>query len=123
MKQLILLAAFFGATGVALGAFGAHGLGDLLEANGRTETFRTGTLYHLIHALAILGAAWVFSQFDSQFAMWAGYAFVAGILFFSGSLYILSIFDIGIMGAVAPIGGTAFILGWIFLGVAAWQSA
>lgn len=122
MQQLILLAAFFGATGVALGAFGAHGLSDLLEANGRLETFRTGTQYHLIHAVALLAAAWVASQYgDNQYGLWAGYAFVAGILFFSGSLYILSIFDIPIMGAVAPIGGVAFILGWIFLGVAAWQ--
>jgi uncharacterized membrane protein YgdD (TMEM256/DUF423 family) len=53
--------------------------------------------------------------------LWAGYAFVAGILLFSGSLYILSIFDIGIMGAVAPLGGTAFIIGWVLLGVAAFQ--
>jgi uncharacterized membrane protein YgdD (TMEM256/DUF423 family) len=124
MQQLILLAAFLGATGVALGAFGAHSLSDLLEANGRMETFRTGILYHLIHALALLGAAWVASQYSAnQFGVWAGYAFVAGILFFSGSLYILSIFNIPIMGAVAPIGGIAFILGWVFLGVAAWQSA
>jgi uncharacterized membrane protein YgdD (TMEM256/DUF423 family) len=123
MQQLILFAAFFGATGVTLGAFGAHSLSDLLEANGRMETFRTATQYHLIHAVALLGAAWVASQYDNQFGLWAGYAFVAGILFFSGSLYILAIFDIPIMGAVAPIGGVAFILGWIFLGVAAWQGA
>ncbi|MEL6309452.1 MAG: DUF423 domain-containing protein, partial [Chloroflexota bacterium] len=54
---------------------------------------------------------------------YAGWAFAIGILFFSGSLYILSIFDISIMGAVAPIGGTAFIIGWVLLGVAAFQSA
>ena len=122
MQQLILLASFFGATGVALGAFGAHGLSDLLEANGRLDTFHTGTLYHLVHVLAILGAAWVLSQYDNQFAVWAGYAFAIGILLFSGSLYILAIFNIPIMGAVAPLGGIAFILGWIFLGVVAWQS-
>lgn len=122
MQMLLLLAAFFGATGVALGAFGAHGLSALLEANGREETFRTATIYHLVHAVALLGLGILAMQIDNQMLIYAGYAFVAGILFFSGSLYILSIFDIRIMGAVAPIGGTAFIIGWILLGVAAWQS-
>ncbi len=121
MQQLIILAAIFGALGVALGAFGAHGLSAVLEANGRTETFRTGTLYHLVHAVVLLGAGLFSTQVDSNLTLWAGYAFVAGILLFSGSLYILSIFDIGIMGAVAPLGGTAFIIGWVLLGVAVFQ--
>jgi uncharacterized membrane protein YgdD (TMEM256/DUF423 family) len=122
MQQLIILAAIFGALGVGIGAFGAHGLAATLEANGRGETFRTATLYHLIHALALLGAAWVSTQFDSQFVIYAGYAFVAGILLFSGSLYVLAIFNIGIMGAIAPLGGLAMIAGWILLGVATLQS-
>jgi len=122
MQTLLLMAAFFGMTGVALGAFGAHGLSAILEANGREETFRTGTLYHLIHALALFGLGILATQIDSQVLTYAGYAFVAGILLFSGSLYILSIFDIRIMGAVAPFGGTAFIIGWILIGVAAWQN-
>ena len=121
MQMLLLLAAFFGASGVAIGAFGAHGLSAILDANGREASFRTGTLYHLLHALALLGTGILLSQIDSQLLVYAGYAFVAGIIFFSGSLYILSIFDIGIMGAIAPIGGTAFILGWILIGIAAWQ--
>lgn len=123
MQVLLILAAFFGATGVALGAFGAHGLAAIFEANGRAETFRTGTIYHLVHAVAILAVALLMRDIDSSFLQWAGYAMALGILFFSGSLYILSIFDIRIMGAVAPIGGTAFIVGWILLGVAAWQSS
>ena len=121
MQQLIILAAIFGALGVGIGAFGAHGLAARLEAHGRTDTFRTAMLYHLIHVLAILGAAWVFSQFNSQFSLYAGYAFVAGILLFSGSLYVLAIFNIGIMGAVAPLGGIAMIVGWVLLGIAAVQ--
>lgn len=123
MQILLLLAAFFGAIGVAIGAFGAHGLSAVLESNGRADTFSTGTLYHLVHALALLGLGALATQIDSQLLLYAGYAFVAGIIFFSGSLYILSIFDIRIMGAIAPIGGTAFIIGWILLGVVAWQSA
>jgi len=121
-KALILLAAIFGALGVALGAFGAHGLSATLEANGRSDTFRTATLYHLIHALAILGAAWVATQVDSSFALYAGYAFAGGIVLFSGSLYVLAIFNIPIMGAVAPFGGVAMIAGWVLIGLAAWQS-
>jgi uncharacterized membrane protein YgdD (TMEM256/DUF423 family) len=123
MQILLLIAAFFGATGVALGAFGAHGLASVFEANGRLETFRTGILYHLIHAVAIFGVALLLRDMDAALLQWAGYTMAAGILFFSGSLYILSIFDIRIMGAVAPIGGTAFIIGWILLGVASWQNA
>lgn len=122
MQMLLLLAAFFGATGVAIGAFGAHGLSAILEANGRETSFRTGTIYHLVHALALLGTGILLSQIDSQLLLYAGYAFVAGILFFSGSLYILSIFDIRMMGAIAPIGGIAFIIGWVLIGVAAWQN-
>lgn len=122
MQLLILMAAFFGATGVALGAFGAHGLADILQANGREETFRTGTLYHLVHALALFGLGILATQVNSPMLTYAGYAFVAGIFFFSGSLYILSIFDIRIMGAIAPIGGTAFIVGWVLLGVAVWHT-
>ena len=122
MQTLLLLAAFFGATGVAIGAFGAHGLSATLEANGRAGTFQTGTIYHLVHAVALLGVAFVASQYDSQLVIYAGYAMVAGILLFSGSLYILSIFDLRIMGAVAPLGGTAFIIGWILLGIIAWQN-
>jgi uncharacterized membrane protein YgdD (TMEM256/DUF423 family) len=122
MQILLLLAAFFGATGVALGAFGAHGLASVFEANDRLETFRTAVLYHLIHALAIFGIALLLRDIDSSLLQWAGYTMAAGILFFSGSLYILSIFDIRIMGAIAPIGGTAFILGWILLGIATWQT-
>lgn len=121
MQTLIILAGLLGAFGVGLGAFGAHALEATLEANGRTDTFQTGTLYHLVHVLAILGAAWVGTQYGGSMAQWAGYAFVAGIVFFSGSLYVLSIFDIPIMGAVAPIGGTAFIIGWLLLVAAAWQ--
>lgn len=117
-RRLIILAGITGLLGVALGAFGSHGLGKLLEANGRTATFDTGVQYHLIHALAILLVAVLQGKALSGRAItWAGYLFLAGILLFSGSLYILAIFNVTIMGAIAPIGGTAFILGW---GCIAW---
>lgn len=122
MQQMIILASIFGALGVGLGAFGAHGLADILEANGRADTFSTGTLYHLVHAVVLLGIGLVAYHIDSNLLRYAGYFIVAGILLFSGSLYILSIFDIRIMGAIAPLGGTAFIIGWVLIGIAAFQS-
>ena len=116
MQQLIILAAIFGALGVGIGAFGAHGLAARLEANGRMDTFRTATLYHLIHVLAILGAAWVSTQFDSQYAIYAGYAFVVGILLFSGSLYVLALWPgMRWLGPVTPVGGVLMIGGWATL--------
>lgn len=121
-RQFIILAAIIGALGVAIGAFGAHGLSATLEANGRAGTFQTASDYHMYHALALLAAAWLAGLTNSRYAQWAGYAFVIGLIFFSGSLYVLAIFDVGLMGAIAPIGGTAFIVGWALLGVAAWQA-
>ncbi|MBZ0301674.1 MAG: DUF423 domain-containing protein [Anaerolineae bacterium] len=121
-RTFILAAAVLGALGVALGAFGAHGLGALLEAHNRTATFDTATQYQLIHALALLAAAWLAERDPGRWVRWAGILFIAGVILFSGSLYILSILDLRIMGAVAPLGGTALILGWACLGCAAWSS-
>lgn len=121
-KSFIIIAAVMGLLGVALGAFGAHGLESILEANGRTATFETGNRYHMYHSLGLLAIAWLSTLYPVKMIQWAGYLFIAGIFFFSGSLYILAIFDIGIMGAVAPIGGTAFIIGWGLIGWTALRS-
>lgn len=122
-KTLILIAAVLGFTGVALGAFGAHGLQSTLEANGRAGTFNTASEYHLIHALAILAAAWLASLDGSGtiLARRAGWVFLAGTLIFSGSLYLLAILDIGLFGATAPIGGILLLAGWGLLGWSAWR--
>lgn len=122
-RTFIIIAAVMGAAGVALGAFGAHGLARVFEANGRAGTFGTAVQYHLIHAVVLLVVGLLGSQIDSRYVVWAGWLFVAGIILFSGSLYILAIFDVRIMGAVAPLGGTSFILGWLALALAAWQSS
>lgn len=120
-RRFIIIAGILGLLGVALGAFGAHGLGAILEANGRVDTFETGSHYHMYHALALFAVAWMSTLYPSKLITWAGYLFIAGIVFFSGSLYVLAIFDVGIMGAVAPIGGTAFIIGWGLLAWVAFQ--
>lgn len=121
-RIFILAAAFFGLTGVALGAFGAHGLRAVFEANARGDTFQTATEYQMLHALALLGTAWLSTHQPGRPVQWAGYLFIAGIVIFSGSLYILSIFDLGIMGALAPFGGAALIAGWGMIGWAAWKA-
>lgn len=112
-RRLLIIGSMLGAFGVALGAFGSHGLSGLLEANGRTGTFDTAVQYHLIHAVALVLVTVLQGKSLSHPAIpRAGYFFIAGILFFSGSLYVLAIFNISIMGAIAPIGGTSLILGW-----------
>jgi uncharacterized membrane protein YgdD (TMEM256/DUF423 family) len=119
--RFIILAALFGVSGVAIGAFGAHGLAPILEANGREATFQTATEYQMYHALALLGVAWVSTQWPGRFMQWAGYLFTAGIMLFSGSLYLLAILDIGVMGAIAPIGGGVLVAGWALLGWGTWR--
>ena len=121
-RTFIALAAFFGATGVALGAFGAHGLAGYFAANPDAEgTFQTAVQYHQIHALALIGAAWIADKFAGRWARLAGWLLTAGILLFSGSLYFLSLLNLRFMGAVAPLGGACLVAGWASLGVAAWR--
>ncbi len=121
-RTFLIIAAALGASGVALGAFGAHGLAQVFEANGRAATFGTAVQYHLIHVVALLGFGLLSQHIHSRYLAWAGWLLVSGIILFSGSLYILAIFDLGIMGAVAPLGGAAFIGGWLCLGLAVWET-
>jgi uncharacterized membrane protein YgdD (TMEM256/DUF423 family) len=122
-RTFLLFAAILGFLGVALGAFGAHALESRLEANSRTDTYETANRYHLLHAVALLGVALVATQVvpSSAWVNWAGNLLFIGTLIFSGSLYLLAIFDIRWMGAIAPIGGVLLLAGWLCLGVAAWQ--
>lgn len=113
------IAAFLG---VALGAFGAHGLrGHLSEA--MLAVYQTGVQYHLIHALALVLIG-VLSQLmpDSQLLKAAGVAMLVGIILFSGSLYLLAVTEARWLGAVTPIGGSAFLLGWVLLTLAVIRS-
>ena len=124
MKTFLILAAILGASGVAIGAFGAHGLASTLQANGRASTFETAARYQMYHALALLAVAWVITMITAQgvnpmLISVAGWLIFVGTLIFSGSLYVLSIFDLRVMGAVAPVGGLLMVAGWICLGIAA----
>jgi len=122
MKMWILVGALLGLTGVAIGAFGAHGLESILTANGRAGTFDTASKYHLIHAVAIVAIAALVGQLDPRLLNWAAGLLTAGTLVFSGALYILAVFDIRIMGAIAPLGGLLMIAGWGTLVYAAWAA-
>ena len=110
-----ILGSILGAVGVALGAFGAHGLKKRLPPE-RIEFFETGVRYQMYHALGLFGVAFAITNWPfSNFAPIAGWLFVAGTLLFSGSLYLLSLTDRRWLGAIAPLGGLSFILGWVCL--------
>ena len=107
-----------GLLGVAFGAFGAHALKSTLSPE-MLETFEVGVRYQMYHSLGLLAAAWAASQWQNPLTTASGWCFFAGILIFSGSLYILSLTGIRWLGAITPIGGLAFIVGWGCLTVAA----
>lgn len=104
------VSAAFGFLAVALGAFGAHGLKDLLAQNGMTSVWEKAVFYHFIHAvmLFVLAVRKVFPAF-------AWWSFLAGIFFFSGSLYLLAVTQAHWLGAVTPAGGVCFLAGWLAL--------
>lgn len=114
-KIFLILGSSFAGLAVAIGAFGAHALKSVLEATNRVETFETGAKYQFYHALALIVLGLLMQKFDHRMFTWAGYGFVAGIILFSGSLYILSLSGVTKWGAVTPLGGIAFLIGWITL--------
>jgi uncharacterized membrane protein YgdD (TMEM256/DUF423 family) len=99
---------------VALGAFGAHALKDALSPEMKA-VYETGVRYQAYHALALFVVAWLSVQFPGRLVSPAGWCFVAGIVLFSGSLYALSLSGVKILGAITPIGGVLFMIGWILV--------
>lgn len=118
MKIFVVLGALFAGLSVAAGAFGAHALRGQLEPR-MLEVFETAARYQMYHALALFAVAWLVQQTQVQAAQLAGWAFVAGILLFSGSLYAMALTGVRVLGAITPVGGVAFIVGWCALAVAA----
>jgi uncharacterized membrane protein YgdD (TMEM256/DUF423 family) len=119
-RTFFIMGALLAALGVAAGAFGAHALRARLAPEMLT-VFETGVRYHLIHALALLSAAWATTRWPGHATNAAGWLFLAGILLFSGSLYILSLSGIRALGVITPFGGVAFIAGWLALAWAVWR--
>lgn len=120
LRGFLMLAAFFGFTGVALGAFAAHGLKNRLSSE-YLAVFHTGVNYQLVHTLALLAVAVLATQLPGRLVTWAGALFCIGILLFSGSLYLLTLTGVSKLGIVTPFGGLAFLAGWFCLGLAAWR--
>ncbi len=120
-KIFLLLGAFSGLISVALGAFGAHALRSILEANQRTDTFELASRYQFYHSFALLIVGLVALQVQSKWLAYSGYGFLVGMLIFSGSLYILALSNMRWLGAITPIGGVALIAGWLFLLLAVWS--
>lgn len=112
--------AISGLTGVAAGAFGAHGLRGRLEPR-MLDVFETAVRYQMYHALALLAVAWACARFRGSLAPAAGWLFIAGMAVFSGSLYLLSLTGQRWLGAMTPIGGAAFLAGWTLLAIAAFR--
>lgn len=115
-RRFGLLGGLFGALAVAAGAFGAHALRTRVGPR-ELEVFETAARYQMYHALALLAAAWAVGG-DRRLGGAAGWLFTAGIVVFSGSLYALVLTGQRWLGAVTPLGGVAFILGWLCLAVA-----
>jgi uncharacterized membrane protein YgdD (TMEM256/DUF423 family) len=113
-RTFALLGALFALLGVALGAFGAHGLRARLSP-ADLQIFETGVRYQMYHALALLFLAWAASRWPGTGVSTAGWAFVVGIVVFSGSLYALVLTDTRWLGAITPLGGVAFLIGWAVL--------
>jgi uncharacterized membrane protein YgdD (TMEM256/DUF423 family) len=118
-RTFLLIGALAGVVGVTLGAFGAHGLRERLTPD-MLGVFETGVRYHMYHALAILGVASVAERLQaSRLVLASGWLFLAGIILFSGSLYLLAVTGVRVLGAITPFGGVAFLLGWGCLALAA----
>lgn len=119
MSRLFLgIGAVLAGVAVVLGAFAAHTLEGRVAPE-RLSVFETGVRYQMYHALALLLLSWAVRHWPVWQTTWAGYLFVAGIAVFSGSLYLLVLTDTAWLGAVTPVGGLAFIAGWVLLAWAA----
>ena len=122
-KLFLVLGALAGMLAVMLGAFGAHALRARLAPD-LLAIFNTAVQYHFLHALALLVIGVVAIHLPSSVALkWAGWMMLAGIVAFSGSLYVLALTGERWLGAVAPFGGAAFILGWLLLAFAVARAA
>ena len=117
--QFAFLGALFAATAVAAGAFGAHALKAILDTP-MLAVYETAARYQMYHALGLFVVAWLGRERESPLAIKAGWLFCAGILLFSGSLYLVALAGIKWMGALTPLGGLSFISGWICVAWTAW---
>ena len=120
-RIFLLLGALSALLAVAAGAFGAHALKGRLSLD-MLAVFETGARYQMYHALGLIAVAWLHGRWPGVLSAAAGWLFVAGILLFSGSLYLLALSGQRWLGAITPLGGVAFMAGWLCLVVLAWKA-
>ena len=121
-KWLLMLASLSGFTGVALGAFAAHGLRGKLPEN-LLNAFQTGVSYQLWHTMALIGVALLLLRGpDSALLRTSGVLFAVGIVLFSGSLYLLALSGLGKLGMITPLGGVTWLVAWFCLGLGIWRT-
>ncbi|WP_027085472.1 DUF423 domain-containing protein [Cohnella panacarvi] len=119
MIRYVKIGALAAMLSVALGAFGAHALKDELSSD-MMDVYQTGVQYHMLHAIGILLVALLIDRLPRpKLALWSARLLLAGVVLFSGSLYALALSGVEALGAITPLGGVAFIAGWICLALAA----
>ncbi|HZB12187.1 MAG TPA: DUF423 domain-containing protein [Chryseolinea sp.] len=122
-KQSALLAgAIIGGLAVAIGAFGAHALKQFLVDAGREDTFQLAVRYQFYHALALLATGLTMTQSSGKALRYSSLSFVLGVIIFSGSLYGLCFTGVRMLGAITPLGGVFFILGWALLAIGVYKN-
>ncbi|MCG6185978.1 DUF423 domain-containing protein [Maribellus maritimus] len=119
-KTILMSASLLMALAVGIGAFGAHGLKSHLSDE-MLQTYKTGVEYHFYHALGLLLVGVLSISMPSVYLKWSAILLAAGIVLFSGSLYVLAVSGIKVLGAITPLGGLSFIAGWILLFVGVWK--
>jgi uncharacterized membrane protein YgdD (TMEM256/DUF423 family) len=118
---MVLMGAILCFLSVALGAFGAHSFKAYLVSQNRLETYQTAVSYQMYHGLALLFLGILAFQLPQIRFDWGGWSFFFGTLIFSGSLFFLCATGIKWLGAITPLGGLAFLLGWLFLAIKIWK--
>jgi uncharacterized membrane protein YgdD (TMEM256/DUF423 family) len=119
-RVFLTIGALSAGIAVAAGAFGAHGLKSRLSAE-MLNTFEVGVRYQMYHAFALIVTAWAQARWPTAQLTVSGWLFILGTVLFSGSLYLLSLTGIRWLGAITPLGGLAFLAGWLCLAWAAWK--
>jgi uncharacterized membrane protein YgdD (TMEM256/DUF423 family) len=120
-RVFLVIGALSAFIGVAAGAFGAHGLKGRISPE-MLSVFEVGARYQMYHAFALIIAAWVQTKWPSSLVTIGGWFFVIGTIFFSGSLYLMSVTGARWLGAITPLGGLAFLSGWVCIAWSAWRA-
>ncbi|MBL7870720.1 MAG: DUF423 domain-containing protein [Cyclobacteriaceae bacterium] len=122
-RQTLLLASFTGFMAVALGAFGAHALKQVLVENNRTDTYELAVRYHFYHTLALLVIGTLMDRFVCKWLSASAICMIIGTLLFSGSLYLLALTNNTLFAIITPIGGVILLMGWGFLFISAFKKS